>query len=896
MEEDFEELRTVIRTFPVIDNHAHNLLVPAELESEPFESITTEARGWALEDTHTSLSHIRAAKQLRELYGCDRDADWASVLKKRAEWLQQRPEELIRKCLEGTYSILMDDGLGGIATKCHPYEWHDKFTTNHCKRIVRIETLAEDIMESALKEATEEMISEKFLAGIWVIFTKAFEEAIQDAIHDPTVAGFKSVVCYRTGLDVQHDYEECLMRVGKSFERYASKCIMKGEYRIKSKSVNDFVVVKTLELLSTTAHPGETSKPLQFHTGLGDNDIDLDRANPAYLQPLIEVYTNVPFVILHSAYPYTREAGYLATVFKHVYLDVGEVFPMVSRDGQTSIVRQSLELAPYSKLLWSTDGHFFPETYWLANKQFREILESVLLEYIHNDDLSITQAIELTKAILFENSNRLYRLNFFPPGRRSSAVSLPSRPLMSALSAQAPPFPAPGTSKSLYDPTVLSAFVRGRGTKFVYVQWYDYMGTMRTRIFPIAEFSRIIRNGSRIGMSRGNAGTLQNDHTTPAVSTTGAINVEPDLRSLRPTIANDPLAPSATVMAYWRDEEGRPAVEDPRNGLELLLERLKDEYKTRLLIGFEVEVTFLRRNPENLQSPYLPLTTNHAWGTLTPDQYTNALPLLAEITEALSSVGITIQQFHSESGLGQYEFALPPLDPLVAIDTLMQTRQIIARVAESKGLRATLHPSPFSGIGTAAHAHISLNPIGPLPAIPEKIETGFWAGVLNHLEAICGFTLPELESYKRVVDDGWTGGTWICWGTQNRETPLRKITNGRWEVRCIDGCANMYLAISAIIGAGLIGLKKGFGHAFLGRDCEYNPARMTEDQRREYGIERRMPASLEAALFALENDQELSNVLAQNVAENYVSMKREEQRMLSGMSEAGRRIWLIERY
>lgn len=57
-----------------------------------------------------------------------------------------------------------------------------------------------------------------------------------------------------------------------------------------------------------------------------------------------------------------------------------------------------------------------------------------------------------------------------------------------------------------------------------------------------------------------------------------------------------------------------------------------------------------------------------------------------------------------------------------------------------------------------------------------------------------------------------------------------------------------------------------------------------------------MPQSLEAALFALENDNELARVLADGVVNNYLEMKREEQRMLSGMSDAGRRIWLIERY
>ena len=63
--------------------------------------------------------------------------------------------------------------------------------------------------------------------------------------------------------------------------------------------------------------------------------------------------------------------------YKNVYLDVGEVFPMLSRDGELKVLRQSLELVPFSKLLWSTDGHLFPETYWLANKQFRDTLRPI---------------------------------------------------------------------------------------------------------------------------------------------------------------------------------------------------------------------------------------------------------------------------------------------------------------------------------------------------------------------------------------------------------------------------------------------------------------------------------------------------------------------------------------
>jgi predicted TIM-barrel fold metal-dependent hydrolase len=173
---------------------------------------------------------------------------------------------------------------------------------------------------------------------------------------------------------MEPEYEQAARAVGHPFERYVKNCIRKRIYRIEKKPLNDYLVLRTLEILSDgLPHSDSLAKPFQLHTGLGDNDINLLESNPAFLQPLIENYPNVPFVLLHSAYPYTREAGYLATVYRHVYLDIGEIFPMVSRDGQRAILRQAMELVPGSKLLYSSDGHWFPETFWLANTQFREV-------------------------------------------------------------------------------------------------------------------------------------------------------------------------------------------------------------------------------------------------------------------------------------------------------------------------------------------------------------------------------------------------------------------------------------------------------------------------------------------------------------------------------------------
>jgi len=418
--------------------------------------------------------------------------------------------------------------------------------------------------------------------------------------------------------------------------------------------------------------------------------------------------------------------------------------------------------------------------------------------------LTAAQAVSLSKDIFFNNANVLYDLRY-PLEFKEMGENI-----QKALTWH----PKPQPSTQVYDVQVFEKFkTENPSIEFVYVEWLDYMATMRVRIVPFAEFERLIKTGSRIGISRGNTGTLQNDGTTPAVNTTGQVYIEPDLTTLRRTHKKDPLV-SATVLAFWRDEEGRPIEGCPRRGLQILLDDLSTTHSTSLLVGFEIEVTFLSRNPNDPTNPYSALTKTHAWGTLTPEQWLQ-LPFLAEIATSLADIGIPIQQFHAEAGAGQYEFVLPPLPPLAAVDTLVQARQVIAQIAATHNLRATLHPQPFSGIGTAAHAHISLSS-------PDKELAFFVGGVLKHLEAICAFSLPEAVSYDRVVDDSWTGGTWIAWGTQNRETPLRRVNRGRWEVRCLDGMANMYLAMAAIVGAGLLGLKAG-SEDFMEKDtpCKF---------------------------------------------------------------------------
>ena len=139
--------------------------------------------------------------------------------------------------------------------------------------------------------------------------------------------------------------------------------------------------------------------PVQVHCGFGDSDLYLSRADPSYLKPVLERYRETPFVLLHC-YPFVREAGWLAHVYGHVWFDLSLTIPHVSRPAE--MVRQALELAPVSKLLYASDAARTPELYYLAAKWWREALAEVLPELL--DD----EAEWAAGRILRENALELY--------------------------------------------------------------------------------------------------------------------------------------------------------------------------------------------------------------------------------------------------------------------------------------------------------------------------------------------------------------------------------------------------------------------------------------------------------------------------------------------------------
>jgi predicted TIM-barrel fold metal-dependent hydrolase len=159
-----------------------------------------------------------------------------------------------------------------------------------------------------------------------------------------------------------------------------------------------YVIPAALEANEETGDP----LPVQVHAGFGDSDLFLPRVQPGYLKPLIERFHATPFVLLHC-YPFVRQAGWLAHVYGNVYFDLSLTIPHVARPAEA--VREALELAPVSKLLYASDAARTPELYYLAAKWWREALATVLPELLDEDD-----AREAARRILHANARELYRL------------------------------------------------------------------------------------------------------------------------------------------------------------------------------------------------------------------------------------------------------------------------------------------------------------------------------------------------------------------------------------------------------------------------------------------------------------------------------------------------------
>lgn len=398
--------------------------------------------------------------------------------------------------------------------------------------------------------------------------------------------------------------------------------------------------------------------------------------------------------------------------------------------------------------------------------------------------------------------------------------------------------------------------------RFIRFQWQDYSGVLRGRILPILP-AREIASGNRALSIAPIAFHKTLDNTVLSdTDARGKHVLIPDWMSLytRPGLDSR----YATVMSeVSEDTPARPAPNwdlCPRRALNRMIEKVQSQLKADLLIGFEVEFVITKAGEDGQVVPH-----SRFMGGFSVAGYRD--PLFAHVEEAvdvLDRSGITMDTIQTEGIRGQYELSLLPLSPIQAIDQLLVVQDTLKTVFMRHNLIATMAPRPTPSLSSAngQHAHISLNP-------PTK-EDQFLAGILKRLPQLLAPCLPYEMSYERVRE--YCAGTAVAWGTADRAVPIRKIKAGHWELRFLDASTNMYLALAAILAAGLAGCKNE--EALIWQDTAFEERQSPSDGAM-------LPKDIDDAIAHLEKGAEdLEGMLEMHVIQHFLRVKKFEIALL----------------
>ncbi|GCE24789.1 glutamine synthetase [Dictyobacter alpinus] len=347
-----------------------------------------------------------------------------------------------------------------------------------------------------------------------------------------------------------------------------------------------------------------------------------------------------------------------------------------------------------------------------------------------------------------------------------------------------------------------------------------------------------------------------------------------------------PYVPNtASMLCDMVRLDGVPWEACPRSFLKRMIARLA-EHHIRAEVGVEHEFYLAR----DVEGQYVPADYSACYSSIGMDEQAMVVD---SMLAALEAQGFSVELFHTELGPSQQELSLSHADVLRAADQVIRVRETVRGVARLFKLYASFAPKPFLDQGgNGAHIHISLwgteqhtRPQKNLfydpqqPGSLSQLGLYFIGGVMRHLHALVAITCGSPNSYRRLLPHFWSSA-YDAYGFDNREGAIRipSLFSGReedssnLELKAADHSGNPYLAIGALIAAGLDGIihKIEPGEAY-----SIDPGNYSEEEREQRGI-RRLPTSLNEALDALERDQVLLDALGPLLATSYIAVKREE--------------------
>jgi predicted TIM-barrel fold metal-dependent hydrolase len=375
---------------PLVDHHCHGV-VPGDLDRRSFEGFLSEGfdpapEGTSHFDSPVGLAVRRWCAPVLELEPLPSPEDY---LARRAEL---GAEEVHRRFLRsaGLAALLVETGLA--AGLLGPAAM-GSLAAAPAHRVVRLETVAEAVAGGGVGAAA---------------YPDAFATALEAAAAG--AVGLKTVVAYRGGFGLdptRPSTGEVVDAAGRWLSRRATP-------RLEDPVLLRHGIWTGAELAR------DRGLPLQVHAGFGDPDLTLHQVNPSLLSDLVRALGRLgtTVVFLHC-YPYHREAAYLAAVFPHVYFDVGLALhhtgPSAGR-----VLAEAMELAPFTKQLYASDGFALAEFHYLGAWLFRRRLAAVLEDWVRLQECSAADADRIADLLGRANARRIYPLGEGPLSTSSS--------------------------------------------------------------------------------------------------------------------------------------------------------------------------------------------------------------------------------------------------------------------------------------------------------------------------------------------------------------------------------------------------------------------------------------------------------------------------------------------
>jgi uncharacterized protein len=375
------------RPLALVDHHVHGAVASA-LDGPGIESLLTEAvaappPGTTMWDTQLGFA---VRRRCAPVLGLEPSAPPGDYVRRRAEL---GPAEVNSRFLEAAHveAWLVDTGYQSDQVMTPAQLEAASGAPAH--EIARLEGIAERVARGG---------------GAAASFAADFEAAL--AVAAAGAVGLKSIAAYRYGLDFDPDPPSAAEVRAAAGRWLAAVEADPGARPERPARLADPVLLRHLIWAGV-----RTGLPLQFHVGLGDPDARLHRADPGLMHDFLLATQDAgaPIMLLHC-YPYHRQAACLANIFPHVYMDVGEALNHVGARS-AAVLAEALEVAPFHKLLYSSDAFGLAELHYLGAFGFRRDLDRVIGAFVADDAWTRADGDRVARLVGAENSRRVYGLD-----------------------------------------------------------------------------------------------------------------------------------------------------------------------------------------------------------------------------------------------------------------------------------------------------------------------------------------------------------------------------------------------------------------------------------------------------------------------------------------------------